>query len=99
MRFFLLSALALLLSPLSFGATMKAHFINIGQADATLLEFDCGVVLVDAGAQTFNNAKSTAKLISYLNDFFDSRDDLSKTIDSILITHNHDDHTESLDEC
>ena len=30
---------------------MKAHFIDVGQANATLLEFKCGVVLIDAGAQ------------------------------------------------
>jgi len=28
---------------------MMAHFIDVGQANATLLEFPCGVVLVDAG--------------------------------------------------
>ena len=29
---------------------MIAHFINVGQADATLLEFPCGAILIDAGA-------------------------------------------------
>ena len=30
---------------------MRAHYINVGQADATLLEFPCGAILIDAGAQ------------------------------------------------
>ena len=30
---------------------MRAHYINVGQADATLLEFPYGAILIDAGAQ------------------------------------------------
>ena len=33
----------------SHGPLMKAHFTDMGQANATLLEFPCGVVLIDAG--------------------------------------------------
>ncbi len=52
----LTSALAVLAAPpvlaespenLSF---MRAHFIDVGQGDATLLDFPCAAVLVDAGA-------------------------------------------------
>lgn len=82
----------------TYSQTMKAHYIDLGQADATLLEFTCGAVLVDAGGQAFEHKKSSFKLISYLDDFFKRRSDLNKTIDSVLITHNHDDHTESLNE-
>ena len=32
------------------GPVMKAHFIDVGQANRALLEFQCGVVLIDAGA-------------------------------------------------
>lgn len=97
-------SLTILLFSIILGTTvqaqeMKAHFISIDQADATLLEFSCGVVLVDAGAQVFSGTtQSTNKLINYLDEFFTSRPELNKTINSILITHNHNDHTESLDE-
>jgi beta-lactamase superfamily II metal-dependent hydrolase len=29
---------------------MRAHYVNVGQANATLLEFSCGAILIDAGA-------------------------------------------------
>jgi len=80
---------------------IKVHYINIGQADATLVEFECGVILIDAGAQIGSKAHqrlSSERLINYLNEFFERREDLKKEISTILITHNHNDHTESLDE-
>jgi len=35
----------------SLGPIMTAHFIDMGRANATLLEFPCGALLIDAGAQ------------------------------------------------
>ena len=75
--------------------TMAAHFIDVGQGDATLLEFPCGAILIDAGGQ---NASTTAGLVSYLSDFFDRRTDLERILASIIITHNHVDHTRALRE-
>ena len=73
---------------------MTAHFIDVGQAHATLLEFPCGAMLVDAGADDeHENA-----LVEYLKSFFDRRTDLNRTLDVVLITHNHIDHTRSLRE-
>ncbi len=72
---------------------MYAHYINVGQADATLLEFPCGVILIDAGAQDDRYAE---KLISYLEAFFKKREDLEKTIDLIVVTHAHIDHNSAL---
>lgn len=87
--------------------TMNAHYIDMGQADATLLEFSCGAVLIDAGAQYDNrssnqarnfNRQQTGRLTGYLTDFFERRDDLNETLDAIYITHNHIDHTHALRE-
>ncbi len=72
---------------------MSAHFINVGQADSTLLEFPCGAVLIDAGAQ---DQQYEDNLITCLNKFFEKRPDLNKTLESIIITHNHIDHTAAL---
>lgn len=74
---------------------MVAHFIDMGQANATLLEFPCGAVLIDAGAQ--EQAKID-NLLSYLDDFFARRTDLERTLSTIFITHNHVDHTRALRE-
>lgn len=75
--------------------TMFAHFINVGQAASVLLEFPCGAVLIDAGAQDDNYHK---KLMDYLTSFFEKRKDLNNTIDLVMITHPHIDHNEALRE-
>lgn len=74
---------------------MNAHFIDVGQGDATLLEFSCGLVLVDAGGQSSSDADV---LVDYIGTVVGRRPDLDSTIETILITHNHVDHTRSLDE-
>jgi competence protein ComEC len=72
---------------------MRVHYINIGQGAAVLLEFPCGAMLIDAGAQ---DATYHAKLISYLTDFFTKRKDLNNTLDLVMVTHPHLDHNEAL---
>src|ERR1700749_3857303 len=57
--------------------TMSAHFIDVGQALAVLLEFPCGAILVDTGAQDDEHVES---LVKYLNDFYSRRSDLDKTL-------------------
>ena len=89
---------ALFISPASAqiaDSTMYVHYIDVGQGDATLLEFSCGAVLIDAGGQ---NAEMTDSLISYLNQFFRDRTDLNRTLESVIVTHNHIDHTRALRE-
>jgi len=72
---------------------MNAHFISVGQANATLLEFSCGAILIDAGAQ---DNEHVDKLVTYLRSAFQDRPDLNNTLESIIITHNHIDNTRSL---
>lgn len=76
-------------------SVMYGHFIDVGQADATLLEFSCGAVLIDAGAQDSAHVNS---LLTYLRDFFNRRQDLNNTLESIIVTHPHIDHTRALRE-
>ena len=71
------------------------HYINVGQGDASLLEFSCGAILIDAGAQSMDYVDS---LINFLENFFDRRQDLDNTLESVMITHNHPDHIKGLKE-
>lgn len=71
------------------------HFINVGQGDATLLEFSHGAILIDAGAQDQNYVDS---LTYYLGQFFDKHPHLGDTLLAVMITHDHPDHTKGLRE-
>ena len=75
------------------GQEMTVHFIDVGQGEATLLEFPCGAILIDAGAQS---AWYSGRLMTYLRSFFERRDDLEGTLDSVIITHPHIDHNRAL---
>lgn len=74
-------------------SVMFVHYIDVGQAAAVLLEFPCGAILLDAGAQDDNYHKA---LVDYLGKFFKRRKDLDSTIALLLVTHPHIDHNEAL---
>ena len=87
------------------GNQMVAHFIDVDQGAAALLEFPCGAVLIDAGG--FGppfvppNRPSDAgpigdHLIDYLNRFFARRTDLNRTLSAVFISHAHVDHNRYL---
>src|SRR4029450_4769988 len=69
--------------------SMTAHFINIGQGESVLLDFSCGAMLIDAGAQ---DTTTRTRLVAYLNKFCARTTDLHKTINTVLLTHDHIDH-------
>lgn len=71
---------------------MRAHFIDIGQGDATLLEFPCGAALIDTGGELNDSFDSVAALRGYLDAFFERRADLNGTLDLLVLSHPHIDH-------
>jgi competence protein ComEC len=75
---------------------MRAHFIDVGQGDATLLEFPCGAALIDTGGELNDAFDGVAALEAYLDAFFARRADLDRTIDLLVVTHPHIDHTRGL---
>lgn len=77
---------------------MRVHVINVGQGSATLIEFPCGVILVDTGGEANTEFHSTEALTTYLDDFFHKRTDLNNTIDLLMISHPHIDHTRGIKE-
>ena len=74
-------------------AQVTAHYINVGQAASTLLEFRSGAILIDAGGEDTGDDVYRKHLVSYLNDFFTSRPDLNRTLEGIILSHPHIDHT------
>lgn len=80
----------------TFGAPphpARIHYIDVGQAEAILLEFDKSAILIDAGGEATNDLQQRNHLVNYLNNFFSGRPDLHRTIDAIIISHPHMDHT------
>lgn len=72
---------------------MLAHYIDVGQGNATLLEFSCGLALVDTGGQVTDRFDGTKRLADYLESVFKRRPDLDRTVGSIFLSHPHADHT------
>jgi len=99
-----LALLALLFLSSAASAQMKVHFINVGQAESILLEFQTAAVLIDAGGEdTFDNDDRRRDLFRYLDDFFERRADLREKagqkrgiIHSLIVSHPHLDHTKHL---
>ena len=83
----------MLASVLTAGAQMRVHFINVGQGCATLIEFPCAAILVDAGGENNSLFNASDSLQAYLEDFFDERTDLNHTLQCVYLTHPHADHT------
>jgi competence protein ComEC len=72
---------------------MAAHFINVGQGASTLLEFSCGLVLIDTGGGEAQTGDWVGRFTAYLDRVFQRRPDLNRTIDVVFLTHPHSDHT------
>jgi competence protein ComEC len=76
-------------------AAMRIHLIDVGQGAATLVEFSCGVVLVDTGGEHNDMFDSEQRLTAYLDRFFRTHKRLDSTIALLVLTHPHIDHTRS----
>jgi competence protein ComEC len=75
----------------------QVHFINVGQAEAILLEFQHDAILIDAGGEFTCDDRDRGRLLGYLKKFFERRTDLVEDgkgkIHTIIISHPHLDHT------
>ncbi|MBR2340799.1 MAG: MBL fold metallo-hydrolase [Clostridia bacterium] len=67
---------------------LRIHYLNVGQADSTLIEFPDGKTLLIDGGDTH----SDATIMRYLNAL------KIKKLDYVLLTHTDADHCGSLDE-
>jgi len=78
---------------------MRVHVLDMGQGEAILVELPCGAMLIDtggeltepvAGAPGFDAIEA---LEASLRAFFVARPDLDRTLDLLVLTHPHIDHT------
>ena len=76
---------------------MTIHLIDVGQGAATLVEFPCGAMLIDTGGELNEQFDSERALTTYLDAFFERRQDLTDTINLLVITHPHIDHNRSIE--
>jgi competence protein ComEC len=77
-------------------AFMFAHFVYVGQGDGAILEFPCGVAIIDTGGQYAGGTNGGALFAQYLDAFFQSRPHFNNTIDVLFTTHPHADHLNGL---
>lgn len=73
-------------SVLATSTETRLHFLDVGQADCTLIESGGEYLLIDAGDST-----SDSKIINYLNNLN------IENIDYVIATHPHADHIGSMD--
>lgn len=76
---------------------MFAHFVFVGQGAGAILEFPCGVAIIDTGGQFGSRRTYGDRLFrDYLARFFAARPHLNNTIDVLFTTHAHADHLNGL---
>ena len=73
--------------------TLRAHFLDVGQGSAAILETECAAVLVDTGGEQNNDFDSTGALVDQIDEFFFGRPHLKKTFELVVLSHPHIDHT------
>jgi competence protein ComEC len=83
----------LFLGAFSASGQITAHYINVGQAASALVEFPSGAILIDAGGEKTDDDVYGDHLVQYLKNFFKDHPSLNDTLDAIIISHPHIDHT------
>jgi beta-lactamase superfamily II metal-dependent hydrolase len=87
----------LLLAAGSAPAQVTVHYVNVGQAAKALLEFDSGLVMVDAGGESTSDKPSgdvyRKHLVDYIGKIFAKHPEWNNVIEGLIISHPHIDHT------
>lgn len=74
---------------------MFVHYVDVGQGAGAILEFSCGVIVVDAGGG--GGVNGDQMFADYLASFFATRPYLDNTINTIFLSHPHADHIDGVD--
>lgn len=75
-------------------ATMRVHYVNVGQGAGAIVEFPrgCGIAVIDTGGEFLTPTNGGSLFATYLDKFFDERPHLNRTIDALYSSHPHKDH-------
>jgi beta-lactamase superfamily II metal-dependent hydrolase len=96
-KFFPLLALTVLIfSSERIHAQMTVHYIDVGQGEAILIELPKAAIMIDAGGEDTGDSRFRDHLLDYLARVFERRRELNNTIDVLIVTHPHLDHTRYL---
>jgi beta-lactamase superfamily II metal-dependent hydrolase len=79
-------------SPVGPVREMTAHFVDVGQGAGAILEFPCGVAVIDTGGEYNSDVDGAKRFTDYLDAFFGARPRLKRTIDVLITSHPHKDH-------
>lgn len=71
---------------------MTAHFVDVGQGAGAILEFPCGIAVIDTGGEYGSPVNGAERFTDYLDAFFAARPQLKRTIDVLITSHPHKDH-------
>jgi beta-lactamase superfamily II metal-dependent hydrolase len=78
-------------------AELKVHIIDVGQGASALVELDHAAILIDAGGEDTTPPDRDAKsILDALTAFFARRTDLHNTLEAVIVSHPHIDHTMNL---
>lgn len=80
---------------------LRMHVINVGQAESILIEMPNHALLIDAAGEDTERDTTAedfyrGKLRQYLDDFFADNPHLNNTLDALILSHPHADHTKYL---
>lgn len=77
---------------------MVVHFLDVGQGDATLVEFPCAAILIATGGERSPSWPNPARndtntlLVPWLRDFFAARSPLGARRTSLALMHPRPDY-------
>src|SRR5258708_532755 len=77
-------------------AELKIHIVDVGQAASALVELDHAAILIDAGGEDTGDNRDAKSIRDALTAFFGRRTDLHNTLEAVIISHPHIDHTMNL---
>lgn len=78
--------------PAQTQGTMKVHYVYVGQGAGAIVEFPCGMAVIDTGGEYGSGDNGGRMFVEYLERFFAARPALNRTIDVLITSHPHKDH-------